>query len=81
MHSRDVPVDLLYLINTCYPQRPICLYDFVAEYTKDGIDEDGNTKYCQLNKPVLPNHKIYNPKRGRARVFLLFSPPVHPVSL
>ena len=56
------------LIDTYYPQRPVhmenlCLYDFVAEYTKDGVAEDGNTKYRQLNKPVLPNHKIYNPNR------------------
>ena len=30
----------------------ICLYDFVADYTKDGIDEDGNIKYRKLGKPV-----------------------------
>ena len=41
------------LIDTYYPQRPVhmenlCLYEFVAEYTKDGVDEDGNTKYRQL---------------------------------
>ena len=60
----------------------LCLYDFVAEYTKDGVDEDGNTKYHQLNKPVSPNHKIYNPNREEgARELLLFSPPsVRPVS-
>ena len=26
----------------------LCLYDFVAEYTNDSVDEDGNTKYRQL---------------------------------
>ena len=54
----------------------ICLYDFVAEYTKDGVDEDGNTKYRQLNKPVLPNHKIYREEEQESYYYslLLFVP-------
>ena len=56
------------LIDRHYPQRPdemedICLYDFVAEYTKCGIDEDGNTVYRRLIKPVLPNHRLFYPSK------------------
>ena len=37
-------------IDTFYPQRfrhieAICLYEFVAEYTKSGVDADGNIVY------------------------------------
>ena len=49
----------------------LCLYDFVAEYTKDGVDEDGNTKYRQLNKPVLPNHKIYREEEQESYYYSL----------
>ena len=43
------------LVDTFYPERPdemedVCLYDFVANYVKCGIDEDGKTKYRKLNK-------------------------------
>ena len=41
----------------------VCLYDFVANYVKYGIDEYGKTKYRKLNKSVLPNHKLFNPKK------------------
>ena len=56
------------LLDTFYPQRPgkmedICVYDFVAEYTKSGVDKDGNTVYRKLAKPILPNHKVYNPSK------------------
>ena len=56
------------LVYTFYPERPdemedVYLYDFVANYVKCGIDEDGKTKYRKLNKSVLPNHKIFNPKK------------------
>ena len=45
------------LIDTFYPQRPggmedVCLYNFVAEYTKCGVDKDGNVVYCKLCKSV-----------------------------
>ena len=54
------------LIDTFYPQRPkhmeeVCLYDFVADYVKCGVDKDGNIVYRKLNKSVLPNHRVYNP--------------------
>ena len=41
----------------------VCLYDFVANYVKCGIDKDGKTKYRKLNKSDLPNHKLFNPKK------------------
>ena len=56
------------------------MYDFVAEYTKSGVDKDGNRVYCKLGKPLLPNHKLYNPGKedGREKffysLFLLFVP-------
>ena len=56
------------LIDTFYPERPddmedVCLYDFVADYVKTGVDKDGNTTYRRLTKSVLPNHKLYNPNK------------------
>ena len=39
----------------------VCLYDFVADYVKSGVDKDGKVIYCKLGKSVLPNHKLYNP--------------------
>ena len=46
-----------------YPGRPdnmeeICLYDFVAEYEKCGVDGDGNPVYRERTKPILPNHSV-----------------------
>ena len=68
------------VIDTFYPQRhadmeDVCLYDFVAEYTKCGTDSDGNVVYRKLGKPVLPNHKLYNPTRRQRRGLLLLSAP------
>ena len=42
------------VINTFYPLRPggiedVCLYDFVAEYTKCGVYKDGNIVYRKLS--------------------------------
>ena len=56
------------LVDTFYPERPdemedVCLYDFVANYVKCGIDKDGKTKYRKLSKSTLPNHKLFNPKK------------------
>ena len=60
------------LVDTFYPERPdeiedVCLYDFVANYVKCGIDEDGKTKYRKLNKSVLPNHNYLTLKRRTKR--------------
>ena len=51
------------LIDTFYPQRPkhmeeVCLYDFVVDYVKCGVDRDGNIVCRKLNKSVLPNHRV-----------------------
>ena len=73
------------LIDTFYPERPdhmenVCLYDFVAEYIKCGVDEHSNTQYCRLNKTTLPNHRIFNHKKEDEResyyysLLLLFVP-------
>ena len=73
------------IIDTFYPQRPrdmedVSLYDFVSLYTKCGVDKDGNTIYRKLSKPVLPNHKIFNPNKEEEResyyysLLLLFVP-------
>ena len=56
------------LVDTFYPERPdemedVCLYDFVANYVKCGIDKDGKTKYGKLSKSALPNHRLFNPKK------------------
>ena len=45
-----------------------------------GVDEDGNTVYRKHGKPILPNHKIYNPSKEKERenyfysLLLLFVP-------
>ena len=46
------------------PERPdamedVCLYVFVSKYDYAGKDEDGARNYNLLNKPRLPNHKIF----------------------
>ena len=56
------------LLENFYPERPdamedVCLYDFVSMYDHAGKDEDGARKYKLLNKPRLPNHKIFNPEK------------------
>ena len=56
------------LVDNFYPQRPshmenVCLYDFVANYVKCGVDKHGKTVYRRLTKSVLPNHKLYNPNK------------------
>ena len=51
----------------------VCLFDFVANYIKWGIDKDGNVVYYKLNKSVLPNHKMYNPKKENERESYFYS--------
>ena len=56
------------LLENVYLERPdamedVCLYDFVSKYDYAGKDEDGARKYKFLNKPQLPNHKIFNPEK------------------
>ena len=56
------------LINDFYPGRPaefenVCLYDFVKHYTYYGVDSCGNRAYRKLEKPRLPNHRLYDPTK------------------
>jgi len=51
-----------------YPQRPdelkdVCLYDFVKWYIYTETDCSGNRKYRKLNKPCIPNHRLYDPNK------------------
>ena len=52
----------------CYPEIPDDVYlNFVADYAKSGVNKDGKTKYCRLNKNVLPNHTLYDPNNENER--------------
>ena len=73
------------MIDTFYPQRPreledVCLYDFVASYDWQGLDDQGRRKYRKLAKPRLPNHKLFDPENESQRedyyysLVLLLSP-------
>ena len=72
------------IIDDFYPKRPdeledICLYDFVRWYVLSETDCHGNRRYRKLNKPHLPNHKIYDPNKEDQRedyycLLLLFVP-------
>ena len=70
------------LIDNFYPTRPselenLCLYDFVAHYKYDGSDKNGERKYRKFTKPVLLNHKIFNPlKEEEIELLLLTHDPV-----
>ena len=54
-------------------RKNVCLYDFVAHYKYDGTDKNGERKYRKLTKPVLPNHKIFNPLKEEERESLLLT--------
>ena len=59
------------LVDTFYPHRPdnmedVCPYEFVAQYTKSGVDEDGG-------KPI---HKIYNPSKEKVYFYSSLCPSV-----
>ena len=85
---RDPDADDIYedsLLETHYPQRPdrledVCLYDFVAKYDWQTKDKNGERKYSLLNKPRLPNHRLYDPQKENERgdyfysLILLFVP-------
>ena len=73
------------LIDDFYPARPaelenVCLYDFVKHYTYCGVDSSGNRAYRVLEKPRLPNHRLYDPTKENEResyyysLLLLFVP-------
>ena len=80
------------LINDFYPARPaefenVCLYDFVKHYTYCGVDSSGNRAYRKLEKPRLPNHRMYDPTKENERenyyysLLLLFVPFRHEADL
>ena len=53
------------VVDAFYPQRPaklehVCLYDFIAQYEFQGIDDQGQRVYRKLGKPKLPNHKVFD---------------------
>ena len=58
----------------------VSIYDFVANYELQGLDEQGQRKYRKLNKPKLPNHKLFDPENENQRedyyysLVLLFCP-------
>ena len=60
------------LVDTFYPRRPndmedVCLYDFVTDYIKIGVDKNGKTVYQKLGNSLLPNHKLFNPNKENER--------------
>ena len=72
------------LIDTFYPDWPqdmekVCLYDLVKHYEKK-VADNGEVKYRKCNKPILPNHKIFDPNKEHQRedyyysLLLLFVP-------
>ena len=55
------------LIDSYYPHRPrdmenICLYNFLANYEWYGKNDNGDRKYSKLTKPLLLNHKLFDPE-------------------
>ena len=73
------------LVDSHYPSRPerlreMCLYDFVACIDWTSRDKEGGRKYRRLNKPRLPNHKLFNLEKEEQKedcyysVILLFVP-------
>jgi len=75
----------LYFLDDFYPKRPdhlrdICLYDFVNRFRYDHTDKHGMRQYFKLEKPKIPNHKLYDVNKPEEReayfysLFLLFVP-------
>ena len=73
------------LIDTHYPERPedleeVCLYNVVGDYDSCGVDEYGQKQYKKRSKPLLPNHKIFDPNKENQKqdhyysLLLLFVP-------
>ena len=56
------------LVTDFYPTRPnehkkFCLYDFIANYVVNGLDKIGKRSYRKLEKPHLPNFKLFDPQK------------------
>ena len=66
------------VVDTFYPQRPaklehVWLYDFIAAYEFQGIDDQGQRVYKKLGIPKLPNHKIFDPEIESQREVYYYS--------
>ena len=73
------------VVDIYYPTRPeelenVCLYDFVKWYAYSGTSDNGTRVYQKLQKPILPNHKLFDPSIENQRedyyysLMLLFIP-------
>ena len=73
------------VIDVFYPTRAkelenVCLYDFIQWYEYRGTSSDGKRVYQKLQKPHLPNHKLFDPSNESQRedyyysLMLLFIP-------
>ena len=73
------------VVDIYYPTRPeelenVCLYDFVKWYSYSGTSDNGTRVYQKLQKPILPNHKLFDPSIENQRedyyysLMLLFIP-------
>ena len=73
------------VVDIYYPTRPeelenVCLYDFVKWYAYSGTRDNGTRVYQKLQKPILPNHKLFDPSIENQRedyyysLMLLFIP-------
>ena len=54
------------VVDIYYPTRPeelenVYLYDFVKWYAYSGTSDNGTRIYQKLQKPILPNHKLFDP--------------------
>eukprot|EP00731_Ephydatia_muelleri_P001725 Em0001g1725a len=73
------------VVDLYYPTRPeelenVCLYDFVKWYAYSGTSDNVTRVYQKLQKPILPNHKLFDPSIENQRedyyysLMLLFIP-------
>ena len=49
----------------------VSLYEFVANYKFDKIGKDGEREYKPRSKPVLPNHRKFNPMKETERDYFI----------
>uniref|UniRef100_A0A1X7SQ91 Helitron helicase-like domain-containing protein n=1 Tax=Amphimedon queenslandica TaxID=400682 RepID=A0A1X7SQ91_AMPQE len=66
------------IIEDFYPTRPnnmedVSLYEFVANYKFDKIGENGEREYKLRSKPVLPNHRKFNPMQEAEKDYFYYS--------
>ena len=73
------------MVDIFYPTRPktlagVCLYDFIKWYVYSGTSDNSTRVYQKLQKPHLPNHKLFDPSNENQRedyyyyLLLLFIP-------